>query len=352
MNDRQLEQELKALAGKVRLPQEVRESIEVEILKERDKEPVSTGRLITRRHLLWGGAASAGIAAALLGLAILGRPRQGNPGSATAGSDNPFVLRAYAEGVPQGDGSVLTTKFIGTLGSASAMDDGRWYASRDIDLTCEGDGIASIEYSLSGPHVSQAAGQNEEDQTAVGFDALYNGEVGENEAIPDGNGTASSYTVTYDGQADDERAFNRTLYVMFPADDELSEAAELSRQLYDATGFTRPPSWEEAVGQAESNVALSKLLERRSAEILASATLTMTAHLDEGGMQIHAYSIAPREDFDEVLGQWLDSQVEPMAAISCYRDDPDHAGVYASALDDIQGIYSQPPGLFVLTEQG
>lgn len=36
MNDRQLEQELKALAGKVRLPQEVRESIEVEILKERE----------------------------------------------------------------------------------------------------------------------------------------------------------------------------------------------------------------------------------------------------------------------------------------------------------------------------
>ena len=41
-----------------------------------------------------------------------------------------------------------------------------------------------------------------------------------------------------------------------------------------------------------------------------------------------------------------------MAAISRYRDDPNHADVYASALDDIQGIYSQPPDLFVLTEQG
>ena len=76
----------------------------------------------------------------------------------------------------------------------------------------------------------------------------------------------------------------------------------------------------------------------------------MTAHLQGGGVQSHAYSISLREDFDNILDEWLDSQVEPEAAIKCYRDDPDHTDDYAAAQERLRYIYSQPPDLFVLTE--
>lgn len=348
MSDEQLERELKALAQEVRLPNKVREGVECKA-RQMDGGAIvrtGTGRSVTRRNLLWGGAVSAGVAASLLGLAILGRNRQNDQDSLTENPSNPFVLRAYAEGMPQGDGSMLTTRFISTLGSSGTTDTGTWYASRDIDLTCMGDGIESIEYSLSGPNTSREEGHDATGQAIVRFDALYNGETGENESLPENNGTATSYVVTYDGQAADERAFNRTLYAEFPTDDALDAA--LSQQLSEVN--LSGPTWEDAVQQAEAYVALQKLLEKRSADLLASTTLTMTAHLQGGGVQSHAYSISLREDFGNILDEWLDSQVEPEAAIKCYRDDPDHMDDYAAAQERLQYIYSQPPDLFVLTE--
>ena len=351
MSDELLERELKALAKEVRLPNKVRERVECKARQMGGDAIVwtRTGCSVTRRHLLWGGAVSVGVAASLLGLAILGRNQQNDQDSITESPSNPFVLRAYAEGIPQEDGSVLTTRFISTLGSSGTMDAGTWYASRDIDLTCMGDGIESIEYSLSGPNTSLAAGQNATGQTIVRFDALYNGETGENEPLPEDNGTATSYVVAYDVQDEDERAFNRTLYTEFPTDGALDAAKALSQQLSEK-GLSGTPTWEEAVQQVEAGIALHRLLERRSADLLASTTLTMTAHLREGGVQSHSYSISLREGFDNILDEWLDSQVEPTATISCYRDDPDHAGDYAAAQERIQYICSQPPDLFVLTE--
>lgn len=349
MSDEQLERELKALAKEVRLPNKVREGVERKA-RQMDGAIVrtGTGRSVTRRNLLWGGAVSAGVAASLLGLAILGRNQQNDQDSLTESPSNPFVLRAYAEGMPQEDGSVLTTRFISTLGSSGTTDTGTWYASRDIDLTCMGDGIESIEYSLSGPNTSREEGQDATGQPTVRFDALYNGETGENESLPENNGTATSYVVTYDGQAADEQAFNRTLYVEFPTDDALDAAGALSRQLseIDLSG----PTWEEAVQQTEADIALHRLLEKRSADLLASTALTMTAHLQGGGVQSHAYSISLRKGFDNILDEWLDSQVEPTAAINCYRDDPGHEDDYATAQERLRYIYSQPPDLFVLTE--
>ena len=350
MSDEQLERELKALAQEVRLPNKVREGVECKA-RQMDGGAIvrtGTGRSVTRRNLLWGGAVSAGVAASLLGLAILGRNHQNDQDSLTENPSNPFVLRAYAEGMPQGDGSMLTTRFISTLGSSGTTDTGTWYASRDIDLTCMGDGIESIEYSLSGPNTSREEGHDATGQAIVRFDALYNGETGENESLPENNGTATSYVVTYDGQAADERVFNRTLYAEFPTDDALDAAWALSQQLSEIN--LSGPTWEDAVQQAEAYVALQKLLEKRSADLLASTTLTMTAHLQGGGVQSHAYSISLREDFDNILDEWLDSQVEPEAAIKCYRDDPDHTDDYADAQERLQYIYSQPPDLFVLTE--
>ena len=350
MSDEQLERELKALAQEVRLPNKVREGVECKA-RQMDGGAIvrtGTGRSVTRRNLLWGGAVSAGVAASLLGLAILGRNHQNDQDSLTENPSNPFVLRAYAEGMPQGDGSMLTTRFISTLGSSGTTDTGTWYASRDIDLTCMGDGIESIEYSLSGPNTSREEGHDATGQAIVRFDALYNGETGENESLPENNSTATSYVVTYDGQAADERAFNRTLYAEFPTDDALDTAEALSQQLSEIN--LSGPTWEDAVQQAEAYVALQKLLEKRSADLLASTTLTMTAHLQGGGVQSHAYSISLREDFDNILDEWLDSQVEPEAAIKCYRDDPDHTDDYAAAQERLQYIYSQPPDLFVLTE--
>jgi hypothetical protein len=350
MSDERLERELKALAKEVRLPNKVREGVERKA-RQMDNAaivPAGTGRSVTRRNLLWGSVVSAGVAASLLGLAILGRNQQNDQDSLTKGPGDSFVLRAYAEGMPQEDGSVLTTRFISTLGSAGTTDTG-WYASRDIDLTCMGDGITSIEYSLSGSNVSRVAGQEATEQAIVRFDALYNGETGENEPLPEDNGTATSYVVAYDGQAADEQAFNRTLYAEFPTDDALDAAEALSQQLSEV-GHSGASTWEDAVQQAEANIALDRLLEKRSADLLASTTLTMTAHLQDGGAQSHAYSISLREGFDHILDEWLDSQVEPTATINCYRDDPDHADDYAAAQERIQYIYSQPPDLFVLTE--
>ncbi len=83
MSDEQLERELKALAKEVRLSNKVREGVERKARQMDDDAIVrtGTGRSVTRRNLLWGGAVSASVAASLLGLAILGRNQQNDQDS-------------------------------------------------------------------------------------------------------------------------------------------------------------------------------------------------------------------------------------------------------------------------------
>ena len=199
--------ELEALrdqAAKVKLPQSVREAVlaEATTLDQAEQQPQS--RRVTRRNFLRVGAAAAAVGVtAFLGLSILGNEdtlpvfeedgstvssnsSDKNTGSTVTSSKRGFVLTAYAEGLPQEDGSVLAQGNFtilpivngpadGSVGTSyepfGPSRDGNWFDICNtfiMDCTIEGDPV-SITYALEGPYCEADADNISEDETGVFF---------------------------------------------------------------------------------------------------------------------------------------------------------------------------------------
>lgn len=281
MNKQTLDQ-FRAHARDVRLPEGVRRSVLAEATAEKGRD--SRRRGITRRAAVGVGLGALGTAAALLALSVVTRPDE-RQGDGAAG--NWFALRAYAEGTSQGSDTVLSS-FIGTASSMGGGDDGSWYTARSIDLACAGSNIASVTCALEGDRVS-AVGQPDDPVTEpwVWLDALYNhrDRIGQGEALPSGGDSFTSFTVAFDDLAADEEDFNRQIWVTFPTDDEVEAASTRAH----ADGSTD-----------EDYARYQALLERRSANVLAGVTFSLTATFADGSTLTKRYGIAPRDDFDEV----------------------------------------------------
>ena len=346
--DRHTLEQFRTRAHRVTLPDDVRESVldEIRVEKgERARGPRRTRRSMTRRAAVGAGLAVLGGAAALLALSVIVRPGEDAPAAAES---NWFALKAYADGISQGESTVLAQRSISLAGSLGEGDNSGWYAAHSIDLRCEGANIDRIDYALEGEFVSPE-GQPEEGfvGNAVWFDALYSRpyEVGEGEAYPDHGGAGAGFSVSYEEQQADEENFNRQVWTSFPTDDEIREArAEKDALPIDAASLDEEMARQQALNRFRF------VLERRSADILAQTTLVMTVTFADGSEQVKRYRISPSEDFDEAYQDYLDREARSSAVLSYYRDVEPKPEEYLEAREAADGLYSNWPNLYTITE--
>lgn len=349
--DRHTLEQFRTRARRVTLPDDVRESVLDEIRIEKGerargpRRPRRPQRSMTRRAAVGAGLAVLGSAAALLALSVIVRPGEGDPAAA---GDNWFALKAYADGLSQGESTVLAQRSISLAGSLGGSESSGGYAAHSIDLRCEGANIDRIDYALEGEFVSPQGQPNEGfTGSAVWFDALYSRpyEVGEGEAYPDHGGAGASFSVSYEEQQADEESFNRQIWTSFPGDDEIREA----RTARDAFSMDSASLDEEVAYQQALN-RFRFVLERRSADILAQTTLVMTVTFADGSEQVKRYRIAPSEDFDETYQDYLDRQARNAAILSYYRDDEPKPEEYLEAQEASDELSSNWPDLYTITE--
>lgn len=342
--------ELKTLAKNVQLPESVQNNVldaaRADYAITSQRRPSRQPRVFTRRTVLRVGALAAGTAVAFLGLSLLSRLNDADPGAAPG---NTFTLRAYAEGIPQGDNTVLAQKSISMGGSLGGSENGGWYVAHSIDLTCQGVGIKTIAYSIEGDYVSEE-GQPSENAPAkaVYLDASYRRpyEIGEGEVTPDGGGTPTSFTVSYGGQEADDADFNRRIWTSFPNDEELTECYTPFEQAYGSARST----YEEELAAIQASDAFRFLLEKRSSELLAQTMLAMTVTFEDGSTQTKRYIIAPIPDFDDVLHSYFDADAEISAYLSFYRDAEPKPEDYEEICAQAQEHYGTRPNLYTITE--
>lgn len=345
--DRHALERFRARARKVALPEDVRESVLDEIRIEEGerargpRRPRRERRGVTRRSFVRAGAVAAGGAVAFLGANALVNHLAGRRG-------NWFALKAYADGISQGESTVLAQRSISLAGSLGGSESSGWYAAHSIDLRCEGANIDRIDYALEGEFVSPE-GQPYEGfiGSAVWFDAQYSRpyEVGEGEAYPDHGGTGAGFSISYEEQQADEDGFNRQVWTSFPTDDEIREA----RAAGDALPI-EAASLEDEMARRQADNRLRFVLERRSAEILAQTTLVMTVTFADGSEQVKRYRISPSEDFDETFQDYLDSQARNGAILSYYRDVEPKPEEFIEAQEASDGLYANWPDLYTITE--
>lgn len=271
-------------------------------------------RALTRRTALRLGGIAAAFAVTAAGLSLWGRGNgageDGSDGSGGLGNpaDSPFALVAYAQGVPQADGSVLATGFMGQLGSVSGPPyygngyETEWSVAHQLDLRCQGEGIQDVTYQLEGT----GAG------TSVRFESLYQdrGSIGEGETIPS-DGTDTSFTVhmaeagLHGEHGDQDTAFLRTVRVSFPTDDTLDDLCYQERQLWAED--TEAQAEDQFVETLSVDAKLNAQLERRVAEAMGTVTLHVTATFANGSAQEQRYAVVTCDGFEDKLQAFVDA---------------------------------------------
>ena len=349
--DKHALEQFRTRARRVTLPEGVRASVLDEIRVEKGerargpRRPRRAQRSMTRRAAVGAGLAVLGSAAALLALSVIVRPGEDDPAAAEG---NWFALKAYADGISQGESTVLAQRSISLAGSLGGSESSGWYAAHSIDLRCEGANIDRIDYALEGEFVSPEGQPDEEfTENAVWFDAQYSRpyEVGEGEAYPDHGGAGASFSVSYEGQQADEDSFNRQVWTSFPTDDEI-RAARAAKDALPIDAATL----EDELARWQALNRFRFVLERRSADILAQTTLVMTVTFADGSEQVKRYRISPSEDFDEAYQDYLDREARSSAVLSYYRDVEPKPEEYLEAREAADGLYSNWPNLYTITE--
>lgn len=307
MNEQQL-RKLRQLAKDVHLPKEVeRRVLEETSTPKRPRRRHRPQRPITRRTFLRAGAIAAGALAAFLGTSTL---LGGEKRDATEG--NWFVLTAYAEGVPCAENTVIARQAISLAGSLGGSTSSGWCAAHGIDLHVTGTGIESITYSIEGNYVSpEGQGGEVFDENRVWIDAIDAAYYATGKSSPETDANFTRFTLPYDEIENDGKLWNRQIWTAFPTDDEIDASQQHYEQIRNS-----PEADDTALLRANNDRRL--VLERRSAELLAATTFVLTVAFKDGTTQTKRYAIAPRDDFDEVYGSFLDAEAEGV-----YGDWPD-----------------------------
>jgi hypothetical protein len=344
MNKRTID-EFRMQAKSVSLPDDVRNSVLAAARGGRDSEhgvPSTTSSHMHFEHKMAGHAlaVAACVVVALVVTAfsgISGLPwSTGGPGA--TGSDatgNSFELKAYAEGIPQGDETLLALDDF-NCGSLSGGDDGMWEESHDFNLTCTGDNIASVSYALEGPHVI------EPDTSVTTPGILFKNERNDQEGPGIVSYSSTSFSVNYDAQSTSEQGFQRHLVVDFAETDEMKA---IDDQLDALTASSDPSSaTADDVRQQESLWSqLEYLSEKQCAQVLSETTFVMTVTFDDGTTQTKSYAIAPVADFDEKYSEYASQLLDLEAAADENPDD-------ATAKEQLQEFFAKRPLLYSIAE--
>lgn len=330
----------RSLMGGVELPDRIRENVmrEVEQAQEGQRAGNATTsphtRTAKKSHPLVRGVAAAACAVVLaVGLAFAGNavfwpnalPSDSTIKASLPTSGNFFTLAAYA--AEQGEGKLeqsatLELKNFGIGGGwswgsydaetglshedgdspNSVGDDGTCYAQVGyfLDLTCVGNNIRSVTYSIDGEGVhftSENRTYEPNDRRPVDFKEQ------------------DSFTIAYGEQTADKTKTQRKLMAYFPLEGRaieiwaiLKRDYEKQKEVYDSLapdgGTTQIPRSEhpELLSDIELktlNDELGQIVLRRYGEILSKSPLTLTVTFDDGSTETKSYIIAPVEDFDQ-----------------------------------------------------
>ena len=253
------------------------------------------GRGLSRRSFVRIGMAAAAVGVgAFLGLSIFGDEETlpvfdgGSDGSDGSTKKLGFVLTAYAEGLPQDDGSVrpLST-FTGDWGQGPDVDEGTYFANYVLMLDCSlerpGNGWVSIE--LEGPHVTDSV---MEEGDKLGSEPL----IFLKDTVHSGY-RKSTGTVFGTSAEHTNIEWPMEVRVHFPMSDVLRAAID-------------------------SGDYKTQLLEARRSfnEILATTTVHTSVEYNDGETIEQRYAIAPIDDFDAMFTDYVDSVLAAVANVN------------------------------------
>ena len=330
----------RSLMGGVELPEQIRENV-MRAVEQTDEgqrtEAAKTSphaRTAKRSHPLVRGVAVAACAVVLaVGLAFAGNavpwpsalPADSTIKASLPTSGNFFTLAAYA--AEQGEGKLeqsatLEFKNFGIGGGwswgsydvetglshedgdspNSVGDDGTCYAQVGyfLDLTCVGNNIRSVTYSIDGEGVHFTS----ENRT-----------YGPNDRRPVDFKEQDSFTIAYGEQAADKAKIQRKLVAYFPLEGRaieiwavLKKDYEKQKEVHDSLA---PDGGSAHISRSEHpellsdielktlNDELGQIILRRYGEILSESPLTLTVTYDDGSTETKSYLIAPVEDFEQ-----------------------------------------------------
>ncbi len=343
-----------SLMNGVELPDRVRESVLHAALQAQETPPTKAGSpesqpqaVAKQRHLLARSLAAASCVLVFVAGIAFASGIAPWPGASPAGSTivatlpasgNFFTLAAYA--AEQGEGELeqsatLEFKNFGTAGgwscgsfdvetglshndgdsAASVGDDGQVFARVGfaLDLTCIGNNIQSITYSIDGERVhftSENRTYGPFDDTPVDFQQQDN------------------FTIAYDDQATDKQKMRRQLVAYFPVNERgceiqttLAEDSEKQQSIHEKANVPDGESVRierdehpELLSNHELKALqdeLEKIILHRYAEMLSQSPLTMTVTFDDGSTETKSYTIAPVEDFEQRFAEYKDAASGP-----------------------------------------
>lgn len=224
--------------------------------------------------------------------------------------ENSFALSAYASGISTEGTDNIRLAFgnFASWGGWQTFDESQWeefdpyendfihdtgmdkgyICSAYFDLACEGSHIASLTYELEGQGV------------------YFNFDPARDQSTPPDDFTRNRFTVGPHDLANPDKGY---IYIVanVPAEGELAEpTAVIDEHLnrINESLKTNPNAdpqkqfsqeEEDAYTQAMSQVSV--LVHTKAAEMIAGATITITATFDDGSTETHVYRILPVDDF-------------------------------------------------------
>ena len=319
---------LRAQAAKVELPQSVREAIVAEATSLDQAEQQPQTQRVTRRTFLRVGVAAAAVGVgAFLGLSIFG-DEETLPVFDDGSGDGKhgFVLTAYADGMPQDNGSVLPLANFTGSGFWGPNHDNWFDACFSFMLGCtiEGEGAESVTYELEGPYCIEGDPDDDEVTRVVFF--------GESDLIE-----KTCITVPYENQDTKETQ----ICASFPASESLQELddryqtqhKESMLHAIEAGTNKGETDWDL---ENEYKLALRMIFN----EYLATTTLHISVNYADGTVLEKRYAIAAIDDFEEVYAAHLQAVTDWWLAYE--------AG--SIAFEDLNATEPKEPPLYTIRE--
>lgn len=310
------ERNYRALMDGVQMPDRVRVRVMQETRRLRAVEGPRRRSSARLTRAIAAGTCAAALVGALAFAATAHRP----PEQADAPLANSFALVAYADERPDtapGNTVVLGIDDFGfdsvwkvwhsdpeidPNNADNAPDEGRRYLSvaYDFNLSCIGDNIASLTYTVEGERV-------------LFYTHIMNaGSERRDGGLPYTEDRTTSFTVDYDDQGSNRAETWRALRVSFPLEGEVAELYNAAiEQFYD---YPREQD-------LELNERLNALLIRKYADMVSQARLVLTATYEDGAIETQTYVIAPVNDLEAKVRAYGDA-LRAQAASSDPKNPP------------------------------
>lgn len=272
--------------------------------------------------------AAACVTALLVGVGFLGAPDLSSlPFLPTAGGD--FMLKAYAEGIQQEDGTVLALGDFGHDQGWSGGDGSTFETSVGLNLEVVASGVRSVSYEL------------ESDELNVGED-IYLEQISSDAGADSGETPAAGRTegiVVYGPDKEGQLGRTFKVGVVCKREGELGEAYEglVASSAWEPGTM---PTEEEAEAYVRASNRVTVVAQKVIANRLSRTTLVVTVEYEDGGTRTHRYVIAPIEGFGETYADWLETMVGTEVGWMTGELTPEDGARYEELRKDAPQLYT------------